>query len=256
LLRPIRRKIREKPCQRQKLRQAAVAMDPKEDQQPQRQEQVVEAAPTCGLHQCAEARDHHRDDDDVHGRQRRHEHQADDRNKQRQKEEDGTALDAFSAVFDAEETGAVSAPCEGCSGVGQGEDGDWQDIKIQIVSGQKQAQTHRGGEQQVTIGLPFDPMERSAQARVREAQDQHDDERHTDQHIDRPAVRKEPGQQDRVKTGSHMYQLALHLRADLHAARGTPDQGHQTQQDPDGCQGQRDLRHGAHPATSSTTKSE
>jgi hypothetical protein len=38
------------------------------------------------------------------GGKRRHQHQADDRNKQRQKEEDGTALDAFSAVFDAEET--------------------------------------------------------------------------------------------------------------------------------------------------------
>jgi hypothetical protein len=94
-----------------------------------------------------------------------------------------------------------------------------------------------------------------AEARVRQPQDQHDDERHADQHIDRPAVGKEPRQQDRVETGGHMDQLALHLRADLQLRAARRTKAIRPSKHPDRCQRQRDLDPGL-TRTSSTTKSE
>ena len=231
-------------------------VDRQKNQQPQRQKEVIKATPACRLDQCAKARNHQRQHDDIQGCEGCHKHQAQHRDHQRDDKENNAAFYAFVTVFHAEEPFSIGATGKRRSRIGKGQNRNRQDIEVKVISGQKQAEPHGNRQKQIAIRLPFDPVQRPAQFRIRQAQHHHHNQGDPNQRIDRPAIRKQPRQAKRIKSGADMNELALHLGADLPLGRQPAHYRHQTQQRGDRPKSQSNLENRTQPITSSTTKSE
>ena len=231
-------------------------MDGQECQQTQGQEQVVEAPPTGGLDQCAKACDHQGNDDDIGRRERRHQHQAQDRNQQGDGEKDHAAFDAFAPFFDLEKPRAIGAARQRRRSIRQCQHGHRQHIKVRLVAREKEANADGQRQQQIAIGRALDAVQRLPEPRSGTPQHQHDDKRHSDQHIDRPAIREQPRQGQGVKAGGDVHQLALHFCPDLPDTCQPPHQSHHPEQHRDRAKRQPDLERSRHAVTSSTIRSE